>query len=76
MTDQDVSSCLIVDRCVCMNVSLERMKHWADAQADDVSMDDLIEEFDCTRGCGMCRKYIEQMLRTGATRIPLDGRHR
>ncbi len=76
MTDAQVRACLTVNRCVCMNVKFAAMKQWASEQDKQVTLDDLVQQFDCTKGCGMCKPYIEHMLETGDTEIPLDGRHR
>lgn len=63
-----------VDRCVCFDVSFERLKRHADAAGAD--FDRLQERFGCGRGCGLCIPYIRRMLETGETSIPLMGGER
>lgn len=57
-----------VDRCVCHKVSFRILKEIA--ERDRCGMEELAERTGCTTGCGMCRPYIELMLRTGRTDFP------
>lgn len=63
----------MVDRCVCHQVPLSRIKRRADelrAQGTTGEADllqTLADELGCTTGCGMCRPYVKLTLRTGRT---------
>jgi len=61
-----------VDRCVCFDVSFDRLKRHARETGTDLA--GLQERFGCGRGCGLCVPYIQRMLETGETRIPLIDR--
>ncbi|TVQ51065.1 MAG: hypothetical protein EA377_13380 [Phycisphaerales bacterium] len=60
---------IMVDRCVCFDVSFRQLKQQADER--DADFDELQRAFGCGRGCGMCVPYIKEMLRTGETVLPL-----
>lgn len=68
----------MVDRCVCHQVPLSRVKARAGelraagvtAEADLLAT--LARELKCTTGCGMCRPYVKLTLRTG--RVGFDHR--
>lgn len=64
---------ILVDRCVCFDVTFRSLK--AEADATDADFEDLQRRFGCGRGCGMCVPYIHRMLRTGEVVLPLrpDG---
>ena len=63
-----------VDRCVCMRVTLEQMREYADRTGCGLA--GVQAQFQCGTACGMCLPYIRRMLRTGETRIPLLPQHR
>ena len=69
ITPVDRPCAMHVDRCVCFEVTLAELKAYADSH--DAGMPELREHFSCGRGCGLCVPYIEEMLRTGRTEIPL-----
>lgn len=68
----------MVDRCVCHQVPLARVKaRAAELRARGVTdeaalLDALAGELKCTTGCGMCRPYVKLTLRTG--RVAFDHR--
>lgn len=59
-----------VDRCVCFEVTFDRLKRHADEHGG--GYEQLRREFNCGRGCGLCIPYIRRMLRTGETSFPVD----
>jgi len=65
----------VVDRCVCHSVTLGELKALADELRArtglEVGVQDLSRRTGCCTGCGMCRVYVERMLRTGETELPL-----
>jgi len=60
---------MAVDRCVCYNVTFDRLLRLH--RDEGLGLDALIERTGCTKGCGTCRPYIELMLRTGETDLPV-----
>ncbi|MCC6425380.1 MAG: (2Fe-2S)-binding protein [Phycisphaerales bacterium] len=58
-----------VDRCVCHDITFERLKQLADERGIDAA--GLRELTGCGGGCGMCIPYIHVMLRTGQTSLPV-----
>ena len=54
-----------VDRCVCFEVTFERLKAYADRHG--CGLEGLRDAFGCGKGCAMCVPYIERMLETGET---------
>lgn len=63
---------MAVERCVCRDVTFSELKELAETLNAD--LDTLSEHTGCGTGCGMCVPYIQVMLHTGMTRIPiLDG---
>lgn len=68
----------MVDRCVCHQVLLSRVKSCGDTlRARGVTDEDelvaaLARELRCTTGCGMCEPYVRLTLRTG--RVGFDHR--
>ncbi|NNE72013.1 MAG: (2Fe-2S)-binding protein [Rhodothermales bacterium] len=55
-----------IDRCLCVGVTFEALKKQADAASCST-----VEELRCVAefgtGCGLCRPYVREMLRTGET---------
>jgi len=64
-----------VDRCVCFEVSFDRLKRYVDDRGgrEHVDFDQLQSAFGCGGGCGLCVPYIRLMLRTGRTRFPVNA---
>lgn len=64
-----------VDRCVCYEVRFAELRALAEGlrarHGEEVTVDDLESRTGCGSGCGMCRIYIERMLETGETELPL-----
>lgn len=62
-----------VDRCVCRQVSFERVKAAAERLRERGLTDEsallaaLADALGCTTGCGMCTPYVRLTLRTGRT---------
>ena len=59
----------VVDRCVCHEVTLRELKQIADR--DGATLADLARRTGCTTSCGLCRPYIQVMLATGRTELPV-----
>ena len=59
-----------VDRCVCHDVSFERLKQ--DAERHGGGLEQLQRRFGCGTGCGLCVPYILAMLRTGRVVFEVD----
>ena len=55
---------------MCFEVSFETLRRYAAEHGS--SLETLTEVFGCGRGCGLCRPYIEAMLRTGRTSFELN----
>ncbi len=57
-----------IDRCVCHDTSFDDLKSLAQTKELDEFME-LFEdsEADFGRGCGMCRVYVDEMLKSGET---------
>lgn len=64
----------VVDRCVCQNITFAELKEIALRLGND--LESLLSETGCGEGCGMCRPYIEQMLKTGEIEFPVIRRPR
>jgi NAD(P)H-nitrite reductase large subunit len=68
----------MVDRCVCHQVLLSRVKARADGlraagiTGENQLVEALADELGCTTGCGMCEPYVRLTLRTG--RVGFDHR--
>lgn len=62
-----------VDRCVCMDVPFERLKTLA--AGTGATLTELSRRTGCGQGCGFCIPYIELMLSTGQTRLPVMTAH-
>ena len=58
-----------VVRCVCFDVTFERMRDYADAH--QCGLEELTAHFGCGRGCALCMPYVRRMLETGQTRFPV-----
>jgi bacterioferritin-associated ferredoxin len=54
-----------VDRCICRSTPFEVLL--PRARAAGWSLSDLIRETGCGGQCGLCRPYLQRMLRTGET---------
>ncbi len=61
---------VMVDRCVCHDVSFATVLDWARSR-DSTTVDDAKAQFGCTGSCGMCRRYLTTSLETGEPRVPL-----
>jgi len=59
-----------VDRCVCFDVTFERLHRHA--VAHHLDFDELQRRFGCGRGCGLCVPFIRLMLSTGRTQFDLN----
>jgi NAD(P)H-nitrite reductase large subunit len=51
-----------VKQCVCFDKTFAELK-----ASGAASLDEIIERFHCSTGCGLCRPYIQRMLATGET---------
>jgi bacterioferritin-associated ferredoxin len=60
-----------VDRCVCHDLSFERLL--AIARAEGLDLDGLRARTRCCTACAMCEPYVREMLRTGVTDLPPMG---
>jgi len=60
-SDSCASHSFRIDRCVCVDVTFEQMRVFADDRGTaDVAQ--LRRVFGCAEGCGLCEPYIERML--------------
>ncbi|MBO6574649.1 MAG: (2Fe-2S)-binding protein [Rhodothermales bacterium] len=55
-----------IDRCVCEGVTFKVLKEVAD-RSGCRTLQDLRDEARFATGCGLCRPYVAEMLRTGRT---------
>jgi bacterioferritin-associated ferredoxin len=55
----------VVDRCVCHEVTFARLRELA--RETGAGVEELSARTGCCTGCGLCRPYVERMLRTGRT---------
>lgn len=55
-----------VTGCICTGYSFAELKECGLSTADEIA-----DEFGSGVQCGLCRPYIERMLRTGETEFPL-----
>jgi len=55
-----------INRCVCMNRTFADLRDEAQA-AEITDASTLMIETGCGRQCGMCRPYIQAMMRDGRT---------
>ncbi|RYG88624.1 (2Fe-2S)-binding protein [bacterium] len=53
-------------RCVCTDITFAELKESGLGTAEAIA-----EEFGAGAQCGLCREYIEKMLRTGKTEFSL-----
>jgi len=51
-----------VKQCICFEKTFQELK-----ESGARTMDEIIERFQCSTGCGLCRPYILRMLATGET---------
>ncbi len=58
-----------VDRCVCRKIAFSELLELAQEVGPD--FDALARETQCGSACGMCVPYIQLMLRTGRTSLPV-----
>ena len=58
-----------VDRCVCHKVRFETLLEMSQRVGRDMGA--LAKETQCGNGCGMCVPYIQLMLATGRTSLPV-----
>ena len=56
---------MLISRCICRNVQFSELLPLA--RAAGWSLPDLVRETGCGGQCGLCRPYINRMLRTGET---------
>jgi bacterioferritin-associated ferredoxin len=59
-----------IDRCVCKDVSFEKLKSFAESRCCGLEQIEL--EFGCGSGCALCVPYIRLMLKTGQTSFSSD----
>jgi bacterioferritin-associated ferredoxin len=59
------SGSVLVSRCICRDASFAGLL--VKARASGWTLTDLIRETGCGAQCGLCRPYLERMLRTGET---------
>ena len=57
-----------VDRCVCYDVMFTRIAALAKAGK---SLEQIRAETGCSGGCGMCKPYIDVVIATGRTVLPV-----
>jgi bacterioferritin-associated ferredoxin len=64
----------MVTRCVCFDVSFAQLKKVADANGIH-NLEALQQCIEFGQNCGLCRPYINRMLRTGQTEfdVSYDG---
>jgi bacterioferritin-associated ferredoxin len=58
-----------VDRCVCRKIAFSELLQLAQEIGSD--FDALARQTQCGSACGMCVPYIQLMLRTGRTSLPV-----
>jgi len=56
---------LRIDRCVCFDVTFERIALWAKEQPKVVEVRDATAQFGCGGRCKLCLAYVACTLRTG-----------
>jgi len=54
-----------IDRCVCVNVSLEEVLRLS--RKEGLSLAQIEDRVGCGTECGLCRPYVRRALRTGIT---------
>lgn len=60
---------MAVDRCICHKVRFATLLELSQRVGRD--LDALSKETQCGTGCGMCVPYIQLMLATGRTSLPV-----
>lgn len=60
---------MCVNRCVCFDVTFERLKRHIDTHGG--GFDEIQRAFQCGKGCGLCIPYIRRMIHTGETSMPI-----
>ena len=60
---------MIVDRCICRNVTFQDLKAVAEQGSADI--DSLTRATGCGSSCRLCRTYVMLMLSTGQTAFPV-----
>lgn len=58
-----------VERCICYDISFAELKAIAEKASAD--LETLSARTGCCTGCGMCKPYVQLMLKTGRTSFPL-----
>jgi bacterioferritin-associated ferredoxin len=56
---------ILITMCVCQRMPFERLLPLA--RANDWNLEDIARETLCGAGCGLCRPYLREMLKTGRT---------
>lgn len=59
----------MVDRCVCINITFERLHELH--RAEGLDLEGLKESTGCCSGCANCEPYIRLMLKSGQTEFPV-----
>lgn len=59
-----------VTACICHNRTFRELKDLAE-RCGWTTVEEITAATGCGSGCGLCRPYLEQMLRTGETDIKL-----
>mgnify|MGYP006301693579 CR=1 FL=1 len=54
-----------ITRCICVNRTLEDLLE--QAQAENLNVDQLMQESGAGNGCRLCRPYLKQAIETGQT---------
>lgn len=66
---------LVVDRCVCADVTFDALAAMARRDpGTPLDLDTLRRRTGCCAGCGLCEPYVRLMLRTGRTAFALGER--
>jgi len=55
-----------VRQCVCFKRTFAELK-----ASGANTLDEIVERFQCTTGCGLCKPYILRMLETGETQFEI-----
>ncbi len=63
---------MAITKCVCSDVSFARLLVIA-LRNDAMSIDELQKFISFGQQCGLCRTYIEEMLRSGCVVFEIDG---
>ena len=57
---------MLINRCICVGVTFKTLKSAAE-KAGCSTVDQLQREAEFGTGCGLCKPYVREMLRTGET---------